>query len=131
MNNFVPIVRSFDCADFDPISEWVFDDPLEVDFWLNISVGAKGMDGTSDFQVHVVTEKLISQIHDKNHLLTLPYYSWDQTLAKINKTLASCVDVSWEGMFKQVAKHYSWEYEWSNRQWHITHMSLRAVNEKR
>ena len=73
------------------------------------------MDGTNNFQVHVVTQKLLSQITDKKHLLVLPYYSWAKTIEETNKILSNCTDVSWEGMFKQIAKHFCWEYEWSQR----------------
>ncbi|MFV7782684.1 Imm8 family immunity protein [Shewanella marisflavi] len=115
MLNFVPVIRSFDCSDFDPIDKWIFEDPAEVDFWLNISVGAEGMKGTNDFQVHVITQKSLSQSTDKGHLLVLPYYSWDETLKELNKVLSNCADVSWEGMFRQISKHYCWEYEWTHR----------------
>ncbi|CAM2825353.1 hypothetical protein SHLO109777_02965 [Shewanella loihica] len=73
------------------------------------------MKGTYDFQVHVITQKSLSQSTDKGHLLVLPYYSWDETLKELNKVLSNCADVSWEGMFRQISKHYGWEYEWTHR----------------
>ncbi len=111
MDNLIPVVKSFDCADYDPIEQWAFDDPTEVEFWLSIEVGIESEAGSNLFQVHVVTQKMLSQIYPNNHLLILPYYSWADTLSSINKVLSTCSDVSWEGMFNQVSKHFCWEYE--------------------
>ncbi|WDD97439.1 Imm8 family immunity protein [Thalassomonas actiniarum] len=112
MKLLTPEIQSYDCCDHDPIDEWVPEDPSMVDYWLNISVGVKGEIGSNNYQVHVVTQGVLSQIKSKSHLLILPYYEgFTQVLREINYKLIDCSDVSWEGVFSRIAKLYAWEYE--------------------
>ncbi|TDF34653.1 hypothetical protein EYS14_23130 [Alteromonadaceae bacterium M269] len=115
LKKYIPLVRAYDCADYDPIDSWIFEDLSEVDFWLNISVGVEGHEATNNFQLHVVTQRTISMLEDKKYLLVIPYYSWDVVIKEINKILSTCIGVSWEGMCFDISKHFLWEYEGAER----------------
>ncbi|MFC1773389.1 Imm8 family immunity protein [Pseudomonadota bacterium] len=107
-----PEIKSWDCADHDPIEEWQPDDPSLVEYWCNIAIGVKGEEGADNFQVHVVTEKMLPQIKDKNFMLVLPYYEgWNQVLDALNSKLEDINELNWSGMSEKLAKMFYWEYE--------------------
>jgi hypothetical protein len=107
-----PEIKSWDCVDHDPIEKWIPEDPSEVEFWLNIAVGIVGEEGTNNFLVHVVTERKVSSVANKSHMLVIPYYSGlSEVLTKINTTLECCNGLNWSDISEQIAKLYKWEYE--------------------
>jgi hypothetical protein len=115
MNIKKPEIKSWDCVDHDPIEEWVPEDPSNVDYWCNISIGIEGEEGADNFQVHVVSENMLSQISSKQHIIVVPYYEgWNQVLKAVKLKLDKCSDIEWSGMSLQIAKLFYWEYEGYN-----------------
>jgi hypothetical protein len=105
-------IKSFDCADHDPIDKWIPEDPSFVDYWCTIAVGIKGEEGADYFQVHVVTQQALSQVEDKNYLLVVPYYQgWSQIVKLIEEKMDLCKHVSWPCFTEQFSKMFAWEYE--------------------
>lgn len=106
-----PVIRGWDCADHDPIDEWIPDDPARVNYWCNVAIGVEGEDGADDFQVRVVTEQLLSQVEDRSFLIVLPYYEgWAQVLDAINERLDDIQELNWAGMQEPLAKLFFHEY---------------------
>ncbi len=98
--------------DHDPIDEWAPEDRENVDFWFNVSIGIEGEASADNFQVHVVSESMLSRCTEKNYLIVIPYYeSWDNIIDAVKVKIESCTDVSWSGMAPQIAKLFLWEYE--------------------
>jgi hypothetical protein len=109
-------IKSFDCADHDPIDKWVPDDPAEVDFWCTVAIGIRDDEGADYFQVHVVTQKALSQVSDKRYILVVPYYeNWNQIIAQLYEKMELCKDVSWAGFTEQFSELFAWEYDGYNR----------------
>ena len=107
-----PEIKSWDCSDHDPIEDWVPDDPSDVEFWFNISIGIKNEVGADNFQVHVATNKAVASVADKRKLVIIPYYEgWEQILAVLQPMVEQCTDISWSGMSNQLSKMFFWEYE--------------------
>jgi hypothetical protein len=107
-----PEIKSWDCTDHDPIEEWQPDDPSLVEYWCNIAIGIEGEEGTDNFQIHVVTEKMLPQINDKNYIIVLPYYEgWNQVLSTLNSKLEGINELNWAGMSEKLSKMFYWEYE--------------------
>ena len=107
-----PEIKCWDCTDHDPIDGWIPDDPEMVNYWCNVAIGIEGETGADNFQVHVVTEKMMSQIEDKEYLIILPYYEgWSQVLDAINQKIAGISELSWAGISEKLSKLFYWEYE--------------------
>ncbi len=107
-----PEIKSWDCFEHDPIDEWQPDDPSMVEYWCNIEIGIEGEEGADNFHVHVVTERMLSQIDDKYCLLVFPYYEgWIQVLDTLNLKLSSISELNWSGMSEESSKMFHWEYE--------------------
>ena len=108
----IPEIKSWDCIDHGPIEEWVPDDPSDVEFWCNLTIGIKGEAGADNFQVHIATDKAVSGINTKRYLVVVPYYeSWVHVLEKLKSIVVQCEDISWSGMSEKLSKHFRWEYE--------------------
>jgi len=105
-------IKSYDCADHDPIDKWIPDDPALVDFWCTVAIGIKNQEGADYFQVHVVTQQALSHVDDKQYLLVIPYYeNWNQILDLICEKMDLCKDVNWAGFTEQFSKVFAWEYD--------------------
>jgi hypothetical protein len=105
-------IKSYDCADHDPIDTWIPDDRAVVDFWCTVAIGIQDEEGADYFQVHVVTQRALSQVSDKKYILVVPYYdNWNQIIRLIDEKMKSCKDVSWAGFTEQFSRVFAWEYE--------------------
>ena len=113
----VPELKSYIVSDYidgkiDNVDDWMPEDPELVDFWFEISVGVKGTDGADNFSVHLVSQKQLSQISNKDRLLVIPYFeSMKKLISQIEITISKCTDVSWPGVCEQLNSHFHWEYE--------------------
>ncbi len=107
-----PELKSWDCVEHDPIDSWVPDDPSLVDIWCNLSIGVSGEEGADNFEVRIVTQRLVSQLRDYDHVLVISYYEgWQQVLELINAKIAGCKDISWSGISAQLSGVFKWEYD--------------------
>ena len=106
-----PEIKSWDCTDHDPIEDWVPDDRSLVEYWCNVSIGIEGEEGAGNFQVHVVTERMLSQIENKDFMIVLPYYEgWNQVIDAIKERLEEIRDLNWAGMQGPLSKLFMHEY---------------------
>ena len=107
-----PEIKSWDCTDHDPIEEWKPEDPSLVEYWCNIAIGVEGEEGADNFQVHVVTERMLPQIDDKKYMLVIPFYEgWNQVLETLNSKIEGINELNWSGISEKLSKLFYWEYE--------------------
>ena len=94
------------------IDEWIPEDPAHVDFWLRLCIGEPGKDGADFYDVHVVTQKQMSQVDKSNHIHIIPLYSSAQNLiTELQTKVGNCRDISWIGAQEQLRQLFHWEYE--------------------
>lgn len=106
-----PEIKSWDCTDL-PIEEWKPEDPYLVDFWCNLSIGIEGEDGADNFQVHVVSEKILPQLKNKEYMVVIQYYEgWDQILEILKDMISGINALNWFSMSEELSKMFYWEYE--------------------
>lgn len=107
-----PHIKSWDCAEHDPIENWKPEDPEYVDFWLNVTIGIKDEIGGDNFQVHVVTSKQLSKIEDKKYILVIPYYlGIEKVISNLEKSIEGLTDLNWQGISEKISKLYLWEFK--------------------
>ncbi|EAR09235.1 Imm8 family immunity protein [Reinekea blandensis] len=107
-----PVIKSWDCAEHDPIEAWVPEDPSDVEFWCNIAIGIEGEVGADNFQVHIATQKAVSRTTSKEFLVVIPYYeNWPQVLGVLQNMAAQCKGLDWTSMSEQLSARFKWEYE--------------------
>ncbi len=105
-------IKSYDCADHDPIDEWIPDDIYEVNFSMNFTIGEIGTEGGSNFQAHIITHKALSQEKNKQgRFITLEEYSFEAVLNKINDLFKDKEFVSWLDANAYLNKYMRWEYD--------------------
>lgn len=106
-----PELKDYWCSDIDDLDNWEPDDPQYVDLWFSVAVGIEGEEGADDFQVHLVSERQVSQIQDKKYMLVIPYYkNWKDVVSRVRESISTCEDINWLGMSLQLEKKYLWEY---------------------
>lgn len=106
----VPIIISYDCADHDPIDAWEPPDPLDVDFWMNFTIGYDKRGG-DNFQLHVVTPNNTKGPDAAKHTIVLDRYKWECVLVEVNNILDACHGTDWDDVSAKLAKYMSWEFE--------------------
>ncbi|MBT8141913.1 MAG: hypothetical protein HKN88_10165 [Gammaproteobacteria bacterium] len=112
MKTLKPIIKEWDCITHDPIENWEPEDRSMVEFWCNISIGIEGQKGADNFNVHVTTEKMLSQLAHKDYILVIPYYeSWSQVLNILNTKVNDISGINWQGISLELSKMFQWEYE--------------------
>ena len=106
-----PEIKDYWCTDIENIKNWMPDDPENVDLWFSVAIGIEGEKSADNFQVHLVTERQLSQIATKEYLLVVPYYtSWADVMEKLERSIQACRDINWVGMSAQLEEIYLWEY---------------------
>ncbi len=106
-----PEIKSYFCTDIDNIETWFPHDPEYVSFWIDVIIGLKGSDAGDNFQVHVVTQKQLSQIENKEYLLIIPYFeNIEKVIELLNKTIKECKGINWAGVSIDLSKKYLWDY---------------------
>jgi hypothetical protein len=105
-----PVILNFDCIDHDPIEEWVPENPKNVDFWMNFTIGPDSRAGDY-FQVHVLTEENFKATKEKRHAIVIKEYSLDNLLIEIDKILEKCHGSDWEEMSLKLSQYMGWEFE--------------------
>jgi Immunity protein 8 len=105
-----PIINRYDCVDHDPIDSWVPEDPANVDFWMNFTIGSGGAAG-DDFQVHVLTNSQVERSISTQYAIILPIYRWDLLLAVVEKILDHCQGEDWVEVSGKLSRYMHWEYQ--------------------
>jgi hypothetical protein len=105
-----PILNSYDCVDHDPIGSWVPDDPLNVDFWMNFTIGPDDTSG-DNFQAHVMTTAQIGRTTSTQYAIILESYSWARLLAEVEKILGQCQGKDWVEISGKLSHFMYWEFQ--------------------
>ena len=105
-----PIIVRYDCTDHDPIETWIPDDPFNVDFWMNFTIGPD-MKGGDNFQVRVTTPNNLHGRNADKHAIVLAEYSWASVLEVIEKLLEDIRGDDWAEVSAQLSQLMFWEYE--------------------
>ena len=110
-NMIIPIIKSFDCIDHDPIKDWMPSDPTDVNFWMNFSIGPHNEEGADYFQANVVTPAGLDKDPGDGRVILLDRYSWERLQTKMNELLESCCGQTWADSCQKLSKHLLWEFE--------------------
>ena len=105
-----PIIISYDCADHDPIEEWIPEDRYNIDFWMNFTIGPD-MKGGDNFQVRIVTPNNLSGKNSSKHAIVLNEYSWPNVVEAVDVLLENCKGLNWSEISEQLSRHMYWEFE--------------------
>ena len=112
MNLQIPRIISFDCADHDPIEEWVPSDPYDVEIWVNFQIGLDDSEVGDNFVAHVLTHKAISHAKDKKQIsLVLPVYSFELLMTEMQSLLSKSSGSDWLEIQDKLRGKLHWEYE--------------------
>ena len=111
----IPQLKAFDCADHDPIDEWVPPSESDVHYSLCLHIGPRGENRADLFYVNVATPQAISQ-HNlgwcfKQKGIVVNPYSWRVVLERIQEVLRCCPGNDWAQQAKLLANHFHWEFE--------------------
>ncbi|WP_426370033.1 Imm8 family immunity protein [Pseudocolwellia sp. HL-MZ7] len=106
----IPIIISFDCADYDPIDSWIFPDLNRVEFWVNFTIGPNRKGG-DNFLLHVVTTEIAQSNQSLANAVILDSYSWDAVLLKVNEILNQSSGENWNIISTKLSKRMAWEFE--------------------
>jgi len=105
-----PVLVSYDCSDIDSIDRWIPEDPYDVDFWMNFTIGPDETEG-HDYQVRIVTPKNIRDESSRKYLLVVLEYSWSNVLAALEDIFNKCQSTDWDDMSLKLSKYMLWEFE--------------------
>ena len=105
-----PIIVSYDCTDYDPIDKWSPDNILDVDFWMNFTIG-QDMKGGDNFQVHIITPNNLKGKNSDKHAIVLNEYSWLYVLSAVDNMLEKCQGSNWSEISEKLSKLMYWEFE--------------------
>lgn len=106
----VPIIIDYDCTDHYPIDLWEPENPLDVDFWMNFTIGYDKKGG-DNFQLHVVTPNNLQGPDSAKYAIVLNSYKRELVLAEVNKILGLCHGSDWEEVSDKLATYMNWEFE--------------------
>jgi hypothetical protein len=105
-------IKSQDCADHDPIEEWVPEDKFDVNLWMNFTIGPIGFDGGDNFQAHIITKSAISdEPNKKGRMIIIDYFNFDELIKVINSIFKDKEFSTWDEATELLNKSLYWEYE--------------------
>jgi hypothetical protein len=103
-------ILSYDCADLDPIQNWVPDDPYDVDFWMNFTIGPDTKGG-DNFQVHIVTPNNLQDKDSDKHAIVVKEYEFSSVLKAVENMLDQSQGENWSEISEKLSKLMYWEFE--------------------
>jgi hypothetical protein len=113
-----PELKSWDCADLDPIENWVPDG--EALYSLTVSIGPPGSPAADNYQVCVATpaglrsgagQRSRPKGSDRPKAIVLQSYSWAGVVAAIEERLDACAGRDWDEVQDKLKVQFEWEYE--------------------
>jgi Immunity protein 8 len=112
-------IKSYMISDFlDPnmqgvnIDLWEPDDKEYFEFWMQISIGIEVETGADDFNIHVVSQRMLSSVVNKKYLLVVPYFEGVKSILDlVNRSIEDCAGSSWQDISTRISNMYHWEYE--------------------
>lgn len=105
-----PIILSCLCVEYDPINEWIPDDPLNVDFHMNFTIGLEKTAGDK-LHVRVITKNCIQEHQRIERAIVLNTYSWPLLLDAVETILENSQGKDWAEISTKLSKQMDWEFE--------------------
>ena len=105
-----PVIVSYDCFHLDPIEEWIPEDPYDVDFWMNFTIGPNESSG-DNFDVRIVTPNNLRGKDSDKYAIVLKEYSLQLVLETVNKMLEDIQALDWVHVTDELSKKMHWEYQ--------------------
>ncbi len=100
------------------LAEWIPDDPSDVCFSLEVSIGEAGSDASDVFGTVVATPRGLAQLVRRRTAtlsggarIVMPEYSWDGLQERLRVILAECDAQDWQRSCTRLRAHFHWEYE--------------------
>jgi len=113
-----PHLNDYVCADIPEVWNWVPDDPKDVYYYMELTIGTGGK-AADLFGLTVSTPEALSkrmrtlgqQSQSGRHHLIVLDYSWDKVLQFVNDVIEKCHGKDWEAISLRLARHFNWEFE--------------------
>jgi hypothetical protein len=111
-----PVLMSIDAANQD-FASYVPENQQNFCVWLNLAIGAKGVDGSHLFQVGVCTATwLYHKVSNEGvvalrHLLLVERFDREAIAAKISEILSLAERPTWQESVDYLARFFAWEFE--------------------
>jgi hypothetical protein len=114
-----PELKHWDCADHDPIENWVPDDAAVI-YWLTLGIGLSHSEAADNFQVCVGTPGGLKSAAGRlakprgsgyPASIVLQDYSWAGVVTAVQARLDNCVGRDWLEVLQKLRQHFLWEYE--------------------
>ena|SRR5690349_9237770 len=111
-------VNSKVCVDVPEVWNWVPNDPTDVYYYMELTIGTGGK-AADLFGLTVSTPEALSkrmrtlgqQIVSGRHHLILLDYSWDKVLQFVDDVIDKSQGKNWEEIALRLARHFQWEFE--------------------
>jgi len=99
--------------DVHKIRTWKPNDPFDVFFLLELSIGTTIGEGADLFSVFVATPQGLSRKKNMSikKIVVLQEYSWESLYQKLLDIIESSAEDSWEGSVENLQKYFDWEYQ--------------------
>lgn len=111
-------LNDYVCVDLPEVWNWVPNDPTDVYYYLELTIG-KSTDGGDLFGLIVCTPEALSMrmtasgqqsLSGRHHLIVLDY-SWDKVLQFVNDVIDKSQGKDWKDVAFRLARHFKWEFE--------------------
>jgi Immunity protein 8 len=96
---------------------WEPEDATVVSVWIALAIGQKNKKGTDQFFIRIATPEGF-QLHKPDDelliarpLIVLHRYDFHLLWDWLEKTVASCEDVSWLLCVEKLRRYFNWEYD--------------------
>jgi hypothetical protein len=114
-----PQLKDYVCVDIPEVWNWVPNDPEDVYYYMELTIGEDTSAGGDLFGLTVATPKALlkrmrtsgKQSQSGRHHLIVLDYSWDKVLHFINDVIDKCHGRDWEEIGLKLARHFKWEFE--------------------
>jgi hypothetical protein len=103
-------IKGFDCADHDPIAEWVPEDPSAVDVFITFHIGPVGGSGADLFHARFLAEGA-PPIPARAKRFALGEYSFEAAYAAVKALVERAEAPDWDSLARGLAVFMDWEFE--------------------
>lgn len=111
----MPLLKSQDCTDHDPIESWRPEDPAVVDYWLCLHIGPAEEKGADLFYVNVLSELAAHALSEeelaRRKKIVIQQYSWPAVMSAVDQILRSSEGSDWTGITQKLRVRFDWEFE--------------------
>ena len=120
LQQMTPELKSFDCADHDPIDQYT---PKTESVWyyLAMHIGLPGDSSSDMFTAIVATPSGLGELKARGQQIEcgrpilVSSYSWAAVRDEIQERLESCAGPNWLEVQEKLRREFLWEYEGMTR----------------